>query len=503
MLSLTGRSYIAPPLGLVTLAAATPEDVEVSIADENLSPVSFDVEADLVGITSMTSSVGEAYRIADGFRQKGRKVVLGGFHVSYNVEEALLHADAVAVGEADRTWPVILADAANGHLQPVYRDDEPLDLETLKLPRWDLIRHKAYAYHQIQITRGCPHNCSFCCVHELFGRRSRHRKIEDVVAELQMLSKIERKLVFICDDNLLVNRRFADELLDAIRPLGINWHCQTSLEISRDGSLLDRMAESGCKAVFVGMETLDETSLDLAGKRFNRVVSYKEAVDSIQARGIAVLASFIVGLPGESPSNIQRIADFVQTAKPLGVMLNIFTPLPGTRSAAEADKDGRILTRNWSQYDARHAVSSPGTMTAEEVESAFDNLNREVFAWDALLDRFRFFVTRRNRNQLHSNHRRKKASLLKAMAIIARVGGNIAVNGDWMAAGFAWKLLTMSLKGESHLSQSIAMLVQGIDWNRYAKNLSNRPIEEMTPFKSNLDHSRLKAQDFTHSGVGR
>ncbi len=177
-----------PPLSILALAASTPEDVEVSIVDENLEGIRYGIDADLIGITVMTPQAMRAYEIADEFRGRGKKVVLGGFHVSHLPEEALNHADAIVIGEGDRIWEEVIKDFQESRLKKIYKDNELVSLFEIRVPRRDLVKEKGYLFtNTVQTTRGCPFQCEFCSVSSFFGRSYRTRPIPLVMEELTRL----------------------------------------------------------------------------------------------------------------------------------------------------------------------------------------------------------------------------------------------------------------------------------------------------------------------------
>ncbi|MGB9630066.1 MAG: B12-binding domain-containing radical SAM protein, partial [Thermodesulfobacteriota bacterium] len=201
-----------PPLSLLTLASETPEEVEVSILDENLEEIDFDIEVDLVGITVMTPQAPRAYQIANEFREKGRKVVLGGFHVSHLPQEGLNHADAVVMGEGDKVWKEVIKDFKESRLRKIYKGDSLVSLSEIKTPRRYLVKGKGYLFtNTIQTTRGCPFQCEFCSVSSFFGRSYRTRPISRVIEELEKLRE-ESIFLFLVDDNLVGNRPYAKTL---------------------------------------------------------------------------------------------------------------------------------------------------------------------------------------------------------------------------------------------------------------------------------------------------
>ena len=213
-----GRTFRFSLLSLLAVAAETPEEHSVTICDEQIDEIDPQtVEADLVGITCMTSNAPRAYEFAADFRQRGIPVVLGGIHPTLCPDEAREHADAILIGDAEGLWPTIVRDAENGNLQPIYRHEQKPSLAKLNpLPRHLLDSKKYASIHPVQATRGCPHQCSFCSIAAAHQSCHRQRPVEEVVAEIRQLPG---KLLVFVDDNLTANRDYARELFRAMKPL--------------------------------------------------------------------------------------------------------------------------------------------------------------------------------------------------------------------------------------------------------------------------------------------
>ncbi|MGB4097433.1 MAG: radical SAM protein, partial [Acetomicrobium sp.] len=258
------RALKMPPLTLSTIAALTKPDIEVAILDEHVEPINYDDVPDLVGITVMTSVAPRAYKIADKFRKSGAKVVLGGPHPSALPKEAIRHCDAVVIGEAEGAWEKLLEDFKNGDLKQFYFNEKLPSLVNLPEPRRDLYKKEAYYFvNSLQVSRGCPFDCSFCSVSNFFGKTYRHRPIADVIREIEHL---EGKFVAFIDDNIVGNPKYSKELFNALIPIKIRWVGQSSFNIIRDPDLLKAAKKSGCAGLFIGLETISEESMQEIGK---------------------------------------------------------------------------------------------------------------------------------------------------------------------------------------------------------------------------------------------
>lgn len=376
-----------PPLSLLMLASSTPEDVEVSILDENLEIMNDEIDADLVGITVMTPQALRAYEIADQLRKRGKKVVLGGFHVSHLPEEALNHADAVVIGEGDRIWREVIKDFKESGLKRIYKDDEFVSLAESKEPRRDLVKGKGYLFtNTIQTTRGCPFQCEFCSVSSFFGRGYRTRPIPLVIKELERLRQ-GSVFLFLVDDNLVGNRSYAKALFQEMTPFQFKWASHAPLHFADDEELLKLASQSGCVALFVGFESLSPENLSMMAKESNLKTSPVEAVKKFHDHGIGVLASFILGYDYDTPDTFKKILDFCHRTKVDGGLFPILTPYPGTDLRERLKREGRILTDRWDLYDMEHVTFVPKRMSPEKLQEGFEWLNSSFFSWRSIIKR--------------------------------------------------------------------------------------------------------------------
>jgi radical SAM superfamily enzyme YgiQ (UPF0313 family) len=382
-------------LPLTVVAALTPREHPVRIVDENVEPLDFDADCDVVGITFMTALAPRAYEIAAEFRRRGRVVVAGGYHTTLCPEDAAPHFDALVLGDAEGAWERLLADVRQGRLQKVYRPEAgrgpglsgaPEGLLT-PVPRRELLAGTARYYatiNAVQAGRGCRHNCRYCSVTVFHGRKYRYRPVADVMAELRTLP---RNFIFV-DDNIIAEREYALELFRAMVPLRKRWVSQCSILIADDAELLQAARAAGCCGLFLGIETSSEANLAAMGKQFNRAGSYAERLRQIRRAGIGVVAGMIAGMDGDGREAFARTLRFLQETRIDAVQLNILTPLPGTPLYADMESAGRITDRNWSHYDYRHVVFRPARMTAEELQAGADWLYAQFYRLDRILWRF-------------------------------------------------------------------------------------------------------------------
>ncbi|MCW5829022.1 MAG: B12-binding domain-containing radical SAM protein [Deltaproteobacteria bacterium] len=377
-------------LSLAILAAlAEPYFSEIEIAEEMFAPLDLDQTPDLVGITMMTCQANRGYWLADYFRRRGSKVILGGAHVSFMVAEALEHADAVVQGEVEGLWPQIMADFSGGNLSGKhYTGSAPLDLSQVPVPRKDLFPGGRTTFDAgvIQSSRGCPMGCDFCTVTKMYGKLYRTRPVEQVVEEIRRYPK---KAFFFVDDNIFFSHEYAYRLFEALIPLRIKWGSQASLELAcRDGELLKLAVRSGCASLFVGFESVNQENLNANRKTFNKVDRYDAGIRKLNDAGIAVFGAFIFGLEKDTPQTFRDTMDFVMRNRLFMVNPGILTPLPGTVTHARMERDGDILDYNYEHYTCGRLIWRHPNMTTEELERCYLEFRREFFSLGSIARRF-------------------------------------------------------------------------------------------------------------------
>jgi len=370
-----GKTFRFSLLSLLSVAAETPEEHEVRIVDEQVERTPWDADVDLVGITCMTALAPRAYEVAERFRVRGIPVVLGGMHPTFLPEEALQHADAVVVGEAEGIWQQVLREAASGKLQGVYRSENLPDLNGLRPPRRELLRSGKYArVHAVQATRGCPARCDFCSVTAFNHNCQRQRPVPEVVEEVASLPA--RSLLFV-DDNLTAEKEYARALFEGLVPLRKRWVAQSSLSVARDSRMLDLAAQAGCRGLFIGLETFSDENLRNVKKHTHRVAEYREAVSLLHSRGIGVEAGIVLGFDGDDATVFRETLHLLDDLKIDLAQVSIATPLPGT-PFFESMRD-RVFDRNWAHYDFHHVVFEPKRMSAEALQAGHDWVTSQFY----------------------------------------------------------------------------------------------------------------------------
>jgi len=380
-----GRAFQLPPLALATVAASTPKYVDVEIIDEAIEPINYNCDADLVGITSLTRFAPHAYEIADRFREAGVTVVMGGMHPSALPEEAIKHSDSVVIGEAEGVWHTLIKDFEKNKLKKFYKNEKFIDLSNVRSPRRELYKKERYLFtHLIQTTRGCPFNCSFCSVTKFFGRTFRTRPVECVRKEIR---EMKTRFLGFSDDNIFGNRVYARKLFSALKYEGVIWMGQSSINIADDPELLHLAARSGCKGLFIGLESANRESLNQMNKGFLKPDQFKDSISRLHDEGIGVLGAFVLGNDNEDTSIFQKTLEFAKKIKIDLAQFTILTPYPGTAIYNKLIKENRIFNFDWAKYDAGNAVFKPLKLTAEKLKEEVDRMWREFYRFDAILHR--------------------------------------------------------------------------------------------------------------------
>ncbi|MFQ6067295.1 MAG: B12-binding domain-containing radical SAM protein [bacterium] len=355
-------------LTLPVLASLTPSSIEVKITDERTESIDYESDADLIGLTFLTTDAYRAYRIADEFRKRGKFVVMGGPHASVLPGEVIRHADSVVIGEAEPVWKDLLQDFQKGSPRKFYQSN-PVKMEDLPLPRRNLVKCKGFTtIEMVETSRGCPFRCDFCYIPTLFGRSYRLRPIEDVIREIKTLKN--RQLSF-ADDNLVGNPDYAKDLFKKLRPLRKKWFGNFSLARAGDTRLLELAAQSGCTRMALGFESVSQKSLDSVNKSFNKVKKYEEIIKKIHDQGITIIGYFMFGFDEDDLSIFPRTVEFIEKSSIERPIFFILTPIPRTRLHQRLLLEGRIIDANWSHGDGTHVMFRPKLMTVEELQEGY------------------------------------------------------------------------------------------------------------------------------------
>ena len=381
-----------PPLALGYIAALTPDRWDVEIMDENFEEARFE-PCDLVGITGFTAWANRAYQVARMFREQGVPVVMGGIHASMMPDEALQHADAVVVGEAEAVWPRVIADVEAGALKRRY-DGEHADLENLVIPRRDLFNEK-YILDTVQTARGCPHDCDFCSVSQFNGFAYRQRPLEDVLDELGTL---KRKYLFFVDDNIVgkgkKRERYAIGLGRGMVERGYDfaWYSHAALSVADNDEVLRAFSDSGCRLLFLGIEAEDREVLKSMNKKVNLRRDYEEVFRRLHDHHIAVHGSLIFGTDEDTLESLRKRLSFLENSHIDVVQHCTLTPYPGTRLFNRLKEEGRLLhtdfPADWDRYDLTEILFKPEKLDIDEYAELMRVIASRLYSRRASLGRF-------------------------------------------------------------------------------------------------------------------
>lgn len=389
-----------PSLGLLVVAALTPEEHEISyieIPDIRTCPELPDF--DLVGISSFTAMAEEAYELADRYRARGTKVVMGGTHATLLPYEALEHVDAVVAGAAEDVWPALLEDAKGGRLRQIYRgtnrgfysEREPV------MPRFDLLVGRSYNRITIQTSRGCPLDCEFCAASKIFTPKYEQKSVAAVQRELERVTALfDRPFIEFADDNTFVNRKWTEEFLRMLAPYELRWFTETDVRVADHPGIPRLLYEAGCYQVLIGFESPRAESLagiDRSNWKSKRRDEYLRSIDRLQSAGVTVNGCFIVGLDGDTPDIFEQVRDFVRESGLVEVQVTALTPFPGTRLYQRLKGEGRLLRgRFWERCTLFDVNYRPALMTVDELESGLKWLFRELYSEPEVNARKRHYV---------------------------------------------------------------------------------------------------------------
>jgi len=391
------RELRYPPLTLTTLAALVPDELEANVTCIDEFGDEFDphtVEADIIGITVITGNAPKVYEYSKILRNRGVTVVLGGIHITLCPDEAKQHADAIVLGYAEVSWPMLLHDWNNGQMKPVY-DIQPETMDGYPRPRRDLLNDRVYGPRPrgvVQATRGCSYKCTFCVVPSAWPRQYQ-RDPEDVAREV---AELPGKTFILIDLSPASDREYFGRLCDAFAPLNKYWGGLATLDVTDDPDLVKRMARGGCRGLLVGIESQNPQTLKVMGKGWQKPNDNLWRIQMLHDHDIALQGCFAFGVDGDQESVFDETLEFVMKAKIDLPRFAIATPFPNTPFYRFLDKRGRILTTDWTLYDAQHVVFEPKDMSAEALYEGTKYVWREAYRLPSTVRRIMGSAASRN-----------------------------------------------------------------------------------------------------------
>jgi radical SAM superfamily enzyme YgiQ (UPF0313 family) len=459
------RSYGLAFNGLETLAALTPDWVDLTVANENLDTIDFDGAYDLVALTVMVTNATRACQIADRFRRRGIKVAMGGYYPYMVADHALSHADAICASEAENVWAEMLADARDGKLKQVYEQPEKTDMaQVTHLPRPNRMRWLRHVSLTLQASRGCPFDCEFCSIVVMLGHTMRYKKPDSIVAELEriyqydLMGRIARRAIFFVDDNIFGNPTQFKAICRAIIQLNkryprfrASFGSQLTINVSKDTEALSLMREAGFYNIFIGLESTSVEVLRSYKKFHNVAFDYDEAVARMREYGMEVIASFIFGTDAETPQAFEAAFNFFDRNNILFPYFNILTPIG--KQWKRYLLEGRLLTVKPRMYDAHHTVFVPMKMRPIELQKGFIDLVDRVLSYEQIKKRL-IGAAAKQTNQ------RMIQSKLMEMAIYYKIAATLKLKGDHEGLRFVHDLKPHIERGEISMVSVLFQLDQ-------------------------------------------
>lgn len=389
-----GFKTVMPPLGLATLAALTPPEYDVVIIDENIEDIDFDIDADIIAMSSMAIQEKRLFEVADEFRRRGYFVCMGGPICNVLPGRCRPHCDVLFEGEGEYNWKIFLDQWERGVHKDYYVQEEKIDMRDTPAPRVDLLKTGMYRLGCIQTTRGCPFNCEFCDIIVTYGRKVRQKPIENVIAELENWAKAGVDFITIADDNLVGDRVYAKKMLKAVgdwnraRKVPMSFYIEMSVDACRDVELLELLRWANVTEAFLGIETPRESSLKETKKFQNAATPLVDAIKIIQSYGMVTVAGMIVGFDNDDPLIFEDQYTFLQKSGIPIVMLGILQAIPRTPLYERLEKAGRLRSAAQGNNTLSFTNIEPLQMSYEQLINGYRELFARIYTWEAVGDRW-------------------------------------------------------------------------------------------------------------------
>ena len=389
------------PLAIAILKARTPQNVDLEFYDEFIEDIPEHIDTDLIAMTVQTFTAFRAYQLADKFRKQHIPVVLGGYHPSLMTDEAIGHADAVVIGDAERIWPQVVHDAIQGTLKKFYEGHYSGSLQGIQYDRSIFNGKKYSSILPIEFNRGCTYDCDFCSIVAFNRHTVKSRPINEVIEEIK---RLQHTYYFFIDDNICINKDMTMELFKALIPLHIKWGCQIRVDALKDESLVRLMARSGCFSVMVGLESLNSQNLVKMNKKSDLKEDYIELVRKIKKYGIMVWGSFIFGYEHDDSDVFNATIDFAGRSKLYLVNFNTLNPMPGTKLYQRMKEEKRLLEDYWwrfEKYKYGEIMYTPANISTAKLKEACIRMRFKFYKYTNILYRaFDFKSNCRNLSNL-------------------------------------------------------------------------------------------------------
>ena len=390
-------TWLMEPLTIAVLNSMIPEKYEREFFDDRIESIDYETDTDVVFITVETYTAKRAYFIASQFRDRGKKVILGGYHVTLCPEEAIEYADSIMVGNADKIIDTVLLDLENGTLLKRY--DGPACI-AYKMPDRSIYESKMKKYLPVSLVetgRGCYHNCEFCSIAGYYKKHYIHRDVADIIAEIKTC---RHKIFFFVDDSIFSDKAFARQLFEELKKLRIVWTTQITLDVARDDEMLKLMKESGCGMVLIGFESINSDNLKQMNKGWtSRLGEQDELIQKIHNAGISIYASFVFGFDSDTEDTFRQTLEFCKKHQFFVIALNHLLIFPSTKTYESFKSDGRLISEQWwlqDGYTFGTVTFTPKQMTPEELRKYCKDYKNEFFRFGSIFKRG-FTLLRRTR----------------------------------------------------------------------------------------------------------
>lgn len=395
-------SWLMEPLTIAVLNSMIPKHYEREFYDDRIETINYDTDTDLVLITLETYTAKRAYYIASQFRNRGKKVILGGYHTTLLPEEAQEHADSVIVGNADKIISEVLKDFENNTLKTRYNGETCI---AYKMPDRSIYANKMKKYLPVSLVetgRGCYHNCEFCSIAGYYHSHYIHREVSDIINEVK---NCKHKIFFFVDDSIFSDKAFAKELFIELKKLNIIWTTQITLDIAKDEEMLVLMKESGCEMVLIGFESIEADNLRQMNKEWtDRLGERDELIEKMHKVGISIYASFVFGFDSDSEETFQNTLAFCQKHEFFVVAFNHLLIFPSTKTYEHFKSEDRLISENWwlqEGYTFGTVTFTPKQMTPEELRGYCKQYRKEYFSFPSIWKRGRTMLRRSRRGLMN------------------------------------------------------------------------------------------------------
>ncbi len=382
------KTWLMEPLTIAVLNAMVPDKWEREFYDDRIEHINYDTDTDIVCITVETYTAKRAYFIAEQFRQRGKKVILGGYHVTLMPDEAIEHADAIMVGNADNIMSTLLSDIEKDTLQRRY---DGISCIKYTLPDRSIYADKMKKYLPISLVetgRGCYHNCEFCSIAKYYHSHYIHREVADIIAEIR---SCRHKIFFLVDDSIFSDKVFAKELFTELKKLNIIWTTQITLDIAKNDELLHLMKDSGCEMVLIGFESINEGNLKQMNKEWSqRLGERDELIEKIHKVGISIYASFVFGFDYDNDETFERTLEFCHKHQFFVMAFNHLLAFPNTKTYDDLKESGRLLCDRWwlqEGYTFGTVSFTPKQLTPERLKENCKSSRKRFFAFGSICKR--------------------------------------------------------------------------------------------------------------------